>query len=200
MKNLSAQFDRNPEELYVALGCGDINIARVVNKLMETKETDDVLVVVPPSSEAVPTEAVTVLGLKGLLTSMGRCCNPTPGDDIIGYITRGHGATIHRQDCPNILRIQDRERLVKVSWGENVRTYPVPIRIRAYDRQGLMGDITTLLNSESVNIVDVQVRMAKNLADLRIVIEVRDIAQLSRILARMENLPNVLEAQRIRGG
>ncbi len=200
LKQLAAQFDRQPEELYVALGNGDMNIARVVNKLVETKENNDVLVVVPPSSEMVPTEAVTVLGLKGLLTTMGRCCNPTPGDEIIGYITRGHGATIHRQDCPNVLRIQDRERLVKVSWGENVRTYPVPIRIRAYDRQGLMGDITTLLNGESVNIVDVQVRINKNLADLRIVIEVKDIAQLSRMLARIENLPNVLEAQRIRGG
>ena len=197
---LAKQFDRTPEELYVALGCGDFNIARVVNKLVETKESDDVLVVVPASSEAVPTEAITVLGLKGLLTSMAKCCNPTPGDEIIGYITRGHGATIHRQDCPNMLRIQDRERLVKVSWGENVRTYPVPIRIRAYDRQGLMGDITTLLNSENVNMVDVQVRITKNLADLRIVIEVKDIAQLSRILARIENLPNVLEAQRVRGG
>jgi len=200
LKHLAAQFDRQPEDLYIALGCGDMNIARVVNKLMETKENNDVLVVVPPSSETVPSEAVTVLGLKGLLTSMGKCCNPTPGDEIIGYITRGHGATIHRQDCPNILRIQDRERLVKVSWGENVRTYPVPIRIRAYDRQGLMGDITTLLNGESVNIVDVQVRINKNLADLRIVIEVTNIAQLSRMLARIENLPNVLEAQRIRGG
>jgi GTP pyrophosphokinase len=99
-----------------------------------------------------------------------------------------------------MLRIQDRERLVKVSWGENVRTYPVPIRIRAYDRQGLMGDITTLLNGENVNIVDVDVHMTKNLADMRIVIEVRDIAQLSRILARIENVPNVLEAQRVRGG
>jgi GTP pyrophosphokinase len=200
LKKIASQFDRQPEELYVALGCGDINITRVVNKLMEGKETDDVLVVVPASSEAVPTEAVTVLGLKGLLTSMAKCCNPTPGDEIIGYITRGHGATIHRQDCPNMLRIRDRERLVKVSWGENVRTYPVPIRIRAYDRQGLMGDITTLLNSESVNIVDVQVRISKNLADLHIVIEVKDISQLSRMLARIENLPNVLEAQRIRGG
>ena len=200
LKTLAAHFDRAPEELYVALGCGDMNVARVVNKLMETKESDDVLVVVPASSDAVPTEAVTVLGLKGLLTSMAKCCNPTPGDEIIGYITRGHGATIHRQDCPNMLRIQDRERLVKVSWGENVRTYPVPIRIRAYDRQGLMGDITTLLNSESVNMVDVQVRITKNLADLRIVIEVKDIAQLSRMLARIENLPNVLEAQRVRGG
>ena len=200
LKSLSAHFDRSPEELFVSLGNGDMNIARVVNHLVEGRQSDDVLVVVPPSSEAISSEAVTVLGLKGLMTTMGKCCNPTPGDEIIGYITRGHGATIHRQDCPNILRIKDRERLVKVSWGENVRTYPVPIRIRAYDRQGLMSDITTLLNGESVNIVDVQVRISKNLADLRIVIEVKDIAQLSRMLARIENLPNVLEAQRIRGG
>jgi guanosine-3',5'-bis(diphosphate) 3'-pyrophosphohydrolase len=200
LKSLSQFFGRVPEELYDALGCGDLSIGRVVNKLLEAKESDDILVVVPASSDAVPSEAVTVLGLKGLLTAMAKCCNPTPGDDIIGYITRGHGATIHRQDCPNILRIKDRERLVKVSWGENVRTYPVPIRIRAFDRQGLMGDITTLLNSESVNIVDVQVGISKHLADLRLVIEVRDIAQLSRMLARIENLPNVLEAQRVRAG
>jgi len=200
LKALAQNYGRNPEDLYYALGCGDLTLGRVVNKLLETKESDDILVVVPASSDAVAAEAVTVLGLKGLLTAMARCCNPTPGDEIIGYITRGHGATIHRQDCPNILRIRDRERLVKVSWGENVRTYPVPIRIRAFDRQGLMGDITTLLNSESVNIVDVQVGISKNLADLRLVIEVRDIAQLSRMLARIENLPNVLEAQRVRAG
>jgi guanosine-3',5'-bis(diphosphate) 3'-pyrophosphohydrolase len=200
LQGLARNYGRNPEELYDAIGTGDLTLGRVVNKLMEDKESDDILVVVPASSSAVPSEAVTVLGLKGLLTAMAKCCNPTPGDEIIGYITRGHGATIHRQDCPNILRIKDRERLVKVSWGENVRTYPVPIRIRAFDRQGLMGDITTLLNSESVNIVDVQVGMSKNMADMRLVIEVRDIAQLSRMLARIENLPNVLEAQRIRAG
>ena len=200
LKILAQNYGRTPEELYEALGCGDLTVGRVVNKLLEAKESDDILVVVPASSDAVPAEAVTVLGLKGLLTAMARCCNPTPGDAIIGYITRGHGATIHRQDCPNILRIKDRERLVKVSWGENVRTYPVPIRIRAFDRQGLMGDITTMLNSESVNIVDVQVGINKNLADLRLVIEVQDIAQLSRMLARIENLPNVLEAQRVRAG
>jgi guanosine-3',5'-bis(diphosphate) 3'-pyrophosphohydrolase len=200
LMTLAQNYGRLPEELYDALGCGDLSLGRVVNKLLESKESDDILVVVPASSDAGSTEAVTVLGLKGLLTSMAKCCNPTSGDEIIGYITRGHGATIHRQDCPNILRIKDRERLVKVSWGENIRTYPVPIRIRAFDRQGLMGDITTLLNSESVNIVDVQVGISKNLADLRLVIEVSDIAQLSRMLARIENLPNVLEAQRVRAG
>jgi len=197
---LAKNFDRSLADLYEGIGNGDISIGRVVNKLIETKETDDTLVAVPPTSEVSPTNAVTVLGLKDILTGFARCCNPTPGDPIVGYITRGRGATIHRQDCPNVLRTRDPERLVKVSWGEKVRTYPVPIRISAYDRQGLMGDITTLLNSENVNIVDVQVRVSKNLADLRLVIEVRDIAQLSRILGRMENLPNVLEAQRVRAG
>ncbi|MGD0612519.1 MAG: bifunctional (p)ppGpp synthetase/guanosine-3',5'-bis(diphosphate) 3'-pyrophosphohydrolase [Anaerolineales bacterium] len=200
LDTLAVNFDRSREDLYEGLGNGDISIGRVVNKLLETKETDDMLVAVPPTSEASPSDAVTVLGLKDILTSIAKCCNPTPGDPIIGYITRGRGATIHRQDCPNVLRIRDRERLVKVSWGEKVRTYPVPIRISAYDRQGLMGDITTLLNSENVNIIDVQVRVSKSLADLKLVIEVKDIAQLSRILARVENLPNVLEAQRVKGG
>ncbi|MBI4732109.1 MAG: bifunctional (p)ppGpp synthetase/guanosine-3',5'-bis(diphosphate) 3'-pyrophosphohydrolase [Chloroflexi bacterium] len=197
---LARHYDRAVEDFYVALGCGDVTIGRVLNKILEAKEPDDSLVVVPPTSEPTVSDAVTVLGLKGLLTTTARCCNPTSGDQIVGYITRGHGATIHRQDCPNILRIRDRERLVKVSWGQNVRTYPVPIRISAYDRQGLMGDITTLLNSESVNMIDVQVRVSKNHAVLRLVIEVKDIAQLSRILARLENLPNVLEAVRVKGG
>jgi GTP pyrophosphokinase len=191
---------RSLDDIYVAIGSSDLSVGRIINKLLETKETDDMLVIVPPTSAPASPGSVAVLGLKDILTNSARCCNPTPGDEIIGYITRGRGATIHRQDCPNILRIRDRERLVKVSWGENVRTYPVPIRISAYDRQGLMGDITNLLNAESVNILDANVRVSKNLADLRLVIEVKDIAQLSRILTRIENLPNVLEAQRVRGG
>ncbi len=200
LASLAKLHDRSVEDFYIALGCGDVTLGKVLNKLLETNETDDNLVVVPPTSQQTSSDAVAVLGLKGLMTTTARCCNPTPGDQIIGYITRGHGATIHRQDCPNILRIRDRERLVKVSWGQNIRTYPVPIRISAYDRQGLMGDITTLLNGESVNIVDVQVLVRKNHAELNLVIEVTDIAQLSRILSRLENLPNVLEAVRVRGG
>ena len=91
------------------------------------------------------TDAITVLGLKGILTTIARCCNPVPGDDIIGYITRGRGASIHRRDCPNVLRRKDRERLVRVSWGEVRRTYPIPVEVKAYDRQGLMGDISNIL-------------------------------------------------------
>jgi len=200
LQELASKLNRSLEELYLSLGCGDLSIARTINFLLEAKGSDDSLVVVPPTSQQSSSDAVTVLGLKDLLTNFAKCCNPTPGDEIIGYITRGRGATIHRMDCPNALRIQDRERLIKVSWGEKIRTYPVSIRITAYDRQGLMGDLSNLLESESVNILDVVVRVSKNLADLNLIIEVKDIAQLSRLLTRMENIPNVLEAQRIRGG
>lgn len=200
LEELARRYDRSVDEFYVALGCGDISIGRVVNQLLESKQTDDMLVVVPATSESSPSDAVTVLGLKDALSTMARCCNPTPGDEIIGYITRGRGATIHRQDCPNILRIRDRERLVKVSWGEKVRTYPVPIRVLAYDRQGLMRDVTNLLDGENIYIRDASARTSKNLAELRLVIDVKDIAQLSRVLTRIENLPNVLEAVRVKAG
>jgi GTP pyrophosphokinase len=123
-----------------------------------------------------------------------------PGDQIVGYITRGRGATIHRQDCPNILRRKDTERLLQVDWGKVELTYPIPIKVRAYDRQGLMGDISTLLDSEGVNIGDVSVNFNRSLADLNLVVEVKNLDQLSRILTRIESLPNVMEAQRVRPG
>jgi GTP pyrophosphokinase len=96
--------------------------------------------------------------------------------------------------------MRERERLVAVSWGSHVRTYSVPVRISAYDRQGLMGDISNLLNNEGINIADVNVKTSQNLADIKLVIEVRDIEQLSRTLTRIENLPNVMEAQRTKPG
>ena len=135
-----------------------------------------------------------------MLTTMGRCCNPMPGEPIIGFVTRGRGATIHRQDCPNILQTKDRERLLQVSWGHIERTYPVPIKIKAYDRQGLVNDISNLLSDENINIADVAVNVNRSIADLRLVIEVKDLTQLSRVLTRMESLPNVMEAHRSNPG
>jgi GTP pyrophosphokinase len=119
----------------------------------------------------------------------------------VGYITRGRGATIHRADCPNILRINDRERLVQVSWGMPMRTYPVPVRVKAYDREGLMRDISTLLSNEKVNIKKVRVDVTRsNIAVFNLVIEVRDVEHLSRVLDRLEGLDNVFEARRVRPG
>jgi GTP pyrophosphokinase len=191
-----------PEEMFIAIGNGDLSVNKVIKQLSETVETADILEATIPAQEAKPsTDAVEVVGLKGLLSSIARCCNPMPGDQIVGYITRGRGATIHRQDCPNILRlgVQDRERLVRVDWGTQARTYPVPIRIRAYDRQGLMGDISNMLDGEGVNIADVKVNVNRSLAELRLIVEVQDIAQLSKVLTKLENVPNVTEAHRISG-
>jgi GTP pyrophosphokinase len=98
------------------------------------------------------------------------------------------------------LRIQDKERLVLVSWDGAQATYPVPIRIKAFDRDGLMKDVSTLIANEKVNMPSVKVETHRNVAVFDLVLEVRDLPQLSRILDRLENLPNVLEAQRVRPG
>jgi GTP pyrophosphokinase len=190
-----------PDEMFIALGNGDLSVNKVIKHLSEDEEVADILeATVPAPEKKISTDAVEVVGLKGLLSTVARCCNPMPGDQIVGYITRGRGATIHRQDCPNILRRKDTERLLQVDWGKVERTFPVHITVKAYDRQGLMGDISTLLQNEGVNIADVSINFNRTVADIKLVVEVRDLAQLSRVLTRIESLPNVLEAQRTRPG
>ncbi len=202
---------RSVDDMMVAVGTGDLSMAKIANVLMEGEKDEDGTefgaIVLQPGIQS--TDAISVLGLKGLLTTMGRCCNPVPGDDIIGYITRGRGATIHRTDCPNILRSKDRERLVRVSWGEPKRTYPVLVRVKAYDREGLTKDVSNLVTNEGINMGNVQIGVVEpetsskyktKQADCRLVLEVRDVEQLTRILARIETLPNVFEASRLRPG
>ena len=202
LENLAKEFDfRNVDYLYEAIGNGDISIGRIVNHLTVPEVEEEFKLIAHPSPEVPPAaDSVVILGLRGLLTNFAKCCNPAPGDDIVGYITRGRGATIHRQDCPNIMRIKDRERLVKVSWGEAKNTYPVPVRMKAYDRDGLMRDVSTLIAEEGINMGKVSVDINNNLAIFDMVLEVRDLAQLSKVLDRLENLPNVLEAQRVKPG
>lgn len=192
---------KNPDEFFIALGCGDLSLSKLIREFSQTSESEDILTAGSvPLPDSTSTDAIEVVGLKGMLSNMARCCNPMPGDQIVGFITRGRGATIHRQDCPNILRTKDRERLLQVGWGHFERTYPIPIKIKAYDRQGLASDITTLLNGEGVNILNITVGVNKSLADLRLIVEVKDLTQLSRILTRIENVPNVLEAVRTNPG
>ncbi|MBI9045118.1 MAG: bifunctional (p)ppGpp synthetase/guanosine-3',5'-bis(diphosphate) 3'-pyrophosphohydrolase [Anaerolineaceae bacterium] len=189
------------DNLYIAVGCGDIPVGRIINRLSEINSDEDPFLALKPSTETTKDKnAVTVLGLKGMLTSFAGCCNPAPGDEIIGYITRGRGVSIHRSDCPNVLRLSDKERLIKVSWGEPRLTYPISIEIKAYDRRGLMGDISNILNKEDINLIDLNMKIANNLAVFRVILEVSNITQLSRILTLIENLPNVLEAHRLKPG
>ncbi|MGB9594359.1 MAG: ACT domain-containing protein, partial [Anaerolineae bacterium] len=131
--------------------------------------------------------------------TLAKCCNPLPGDDIVGYITRGRGVTIHRRDCPNLLARTDRERLIQVDWGVAKRqTYPVKIEVSAYDRGGLLRDIAAVVADEKASMSAVNARTDKrdNTAIFTATLEIEDIDQLSRILTRIYRLPNVLEVRR----
>ena len=185
-------------ELLAAVGVGDINLGKIVNRAVEREDA----IPEPIERPIRPKESVevSVLGLTGLLTNLGRCCNPVPGDPIVGYVTRGRGATIHRQDCPNVLRIKDKERLVSVSWGKVKDTYPVSVQIRAYDRDGLMRDVSTLVTNEGISMSSIHVSTEESLAIFELVMEITDLSQLSRVLNRLEALPNVLEARRVQPG
>ncbi len=202
LDKLAKAFDfHSLDDMYVAVGCGDISLGHIINTLSEGQADETHLFEIKPSTPKDITEnAVSVLGLRNILTNFAHCCNPVPGDAIIGYITRGRGATIHRQDCPNILRMKDRDRIVRVAWGEPKHTFPVEIQIKAYDRQGLMGDISTVLSNENINLKDIKINVTHNLASLIMVVEISDIVQLSRVLTRIESLPNVMEAHRLNPG
>ena len=222
IEQLARHFEfRSTDDLFVALGCGDISFMKIANHLMQNEVDEDGLRFGARASEdgsAQTTsdeerqerpeiqshDTITVVGLKGLLTTMARCCNPVPGDEIIGYVTRGRGATVHRQDCPNILRLRERERLIRVAWGEPKRTYPVLVRVRAYDRDGLTHDVSSLMANEGINLNQVQGGVNHDtklsLALLDLMLEVRDVEQLTRFLTRVEALPNVFDAHRVRPG
>jgi len=133
------------------------------------------------------------------LTHLARCCHPLPGDDIIGYVTRGRGVTVHRQECPNILRLNDKERLIEVSWGPHLQTAPAAIQVTAYDRTRLISEISNIIGIEDINIAAVSQEVRKNVATIFITIEVNNMAQLSRVLTKIERLPNVIEAHRHTG-
>ncbi len=152
-----------------------------------------------PAREAAP--GVTIQGVGNLLTRMGRCCNPVPGDPIVGFITRGQGITVHRRDCPNALRHhgENEERLIEVSWGAaSGATYPVDIEIVAYERPGLLRDITALLANERVNVaaVNTVVDKTQHLARMTFTVEIADLHMLARLLALIDRVPNVAEVRR----
>lgn len=196
------QFDKS-EDFFAAVGYGDVSLQNLDNKATELARSATTELQLPPISAVAPpqisTSEVTVTGVGNLLTTLGRCCNPLPGDDIVGYITRGRGVTIHRRDCPNILSRTDRERLIQVDWGSAKRqTYPVKIEVSAYDRGGLLRDIASVVAEEEASMSAVNARTEKrdNSAVFTATLEIEDIEQLSRILARIYRLPNVLEVRR----
>ena len=138
------------------------------------------------------------MGAGGLLVNLGRCCSPMAGDDIIGYITRGRGVTVHRTDCPNMVNMSETERLIDVAWGteEDEQRYLVPVEVVAYDREGLLREISTIIAEENVNISGVDVNTRQHIATLNLQLEIANNQQLTRILSKIDLVPNVVEARR----
>lgn len=193
------------DDLLAALGRGDIKLSQILHKIqpMQVSESDlfKHFVRHPPKPETSGSD-LRIEGVGNLLTHMARCCQPVPGDEVIGYITLGRGVSVHRKDCPNILHSTEKQkqRFLQVSWGQATRDhYLVDLIIKAYDRTGLLKDITSLLANEKSSVFALQSETNKgdNIASLRFTIEIDGLNGLSRILAKISQIPNVFEARRL---
>ena len=192
------KFDK-VDDLLAAIGYGDINVQQITTRLIEAEREEEE----PELPEAAPpppeVTGVTVRGVGDLLTRVAGCCHPLPGDPVVGYVTRGRGITIHRQDCRNILYLDDQERLIEVDWGQDIQqVFPVMIQVLAYDRTGLMRDVTEITAEERINITSASAATdpKDHIAVITATLEISSILQLSRVLAKIERLPNVFEARR----
>lgn len=200
----------NPDDMYAALGAGDLRIGQVLNQAQQLfGENDDEeklnrLLAKPKRQSSQKAKSdITVLGVGNLQTSMANCCRPVPGEPIAGFITQGRGVTVHRQDCPNLLqlRAEEPQRIIEAEWGEREQTrYPVTIEIRAWDRSGLLRDVTSLLGHEKVNVLAVNTLSDtdESTARLRITLEVDGLETLGRLFSRIQQLQNVIEVRRLR--
>ncbi|MDX1994174.1 MAG: bifunctional (p)ppGpp synthetase/guanosine-3',5'-bis(diphosphate) 3'-pyrophosphohydrolase [bacterium] len=205
---VAAYFDyTNAEDFLSAVGAGDINGSQIAHRVLDAeraqqrlKEANTLLKVKPRTITSTGDDigGVNILGTGGLLVSMAKCCSPMPGDEIVGYVTRGRGVSVHRRDCTNIVSMSDPERLIDVSWGSDnaERRYAVPVEIVAYDREGLLRDISTAIADEKVNIADVTVNTKQDIATLHITMEIANNTQLTRVLSKVTCIKSVVEAYR----
>ncbi len=194
------------DDFLAAIGAGDVTGPQITNRVLEEERRksaesvsdDDLLKPRTKPAGANVAKGVSIMGAGGLLVNLGRCCAPMPGDDIIGYITRGRGVTVHREDCPNIAASRETERLIEVSWGpENEeQRYLVPVEVVAFDREGLLREISTIIADQRVNIASIDVSTRQHIATLNFELEISSNQQLTRILNLIDLVPSVVEARR----
>jgi GTP pyrophosphokinase len=186
------------DDFFAAIGDGSISTQQIALKLAgEEAPPKQAAPAASPDKPSIST--VQVLGEGNVLTHLGRCCRPVPGDRIVGYVTRNRGVTVHREDCYNITREKEIERLVPVEWGQTDAVYPVKVQIKARDRVGLARDVTTIVAEEKVNISQLGVSENSNhTVYLNLSLMTRGLTQLSRLLSRIEKIKGVISATRIR--
>ncbi len=202
---------RSREDLFVAVGHGDLTVGQLVGaaerlRAQHAEPTPADLVTRTGrrarAGERTEPADVRIEGVGNLMTSFARCCQPVPGDAVVGYVTRGRGVTIHREDCRNALRWQaeDNPRLLQVHWGRApVSSYPVTLRITAFNRRDLIKDISAVLAASDVNVTDINSRQHElsDEVEIRLHANVRSYEQLSDLLNRLASVRNVLEARRL---
>ncbi|HLF29473.1 MAG TPA: bifunctional (p)ppGpp synthetase/guanosine-3',5'-bis(diphosphate) 3'-pyrophosphohydrolase [Xanthomonadales bacterium] len=200
------------DDLYVAVGSGDLHVGQVVSALSRLRseqappQAEDLLSKTPVrqrSQAGTRPDDVTIEGVGNLMTTIARCCQPVPGDPVTGYITRGRGVTIHRDDCRQVLRWrrENNPRLLQVSWGAKPQAaYTVRIAVRAFNRRDLIRDISSTLAASDTLVTDISSRLdeSSDEVSIRLKVRVRDYEQLSELLSRLGSVPNVLQASRLR--
>jgi GTP pyrophosphokinase len=182
------------EDFYAAVGYGDISTQSALLKLVAKEPTPDTpLTALPPTPRQSLSGNVKVHGHRGLLTALAQCCKPVPGDVIKGYITRGKGVSVHREECVNIRHAQHPDRVVEVEWDRSARElFPVQLKIEAWDRTGLLRDIATVIADHKTNLTGVEVQVYDDkTAVISAGVEVASLSDLSRLLERIEDIKDV---------
>jgi GTP pyrophosphokinase len=185
----------NIEDFYAAFGEGVITPHQIALKIAAQEQQPKII---STSATRPSTSAVKVRGVGDLLTHLAQCCHPVPGDEIIGYVTRTRGVSVHCVDCYNVVHEDEIERLIPVQWGETASLYPVMVQVQAWDRVGLMRDISAIVAEEKINITAINLT---NNPDRTVTfsfgLETTDLVQLSMILAKIEGVNGVISAARV---
>ncbi len=212
LETVPERFNFNSvDDLFAAVGNGDLTVSQVVHAVERYKDKEveltleDLVSRAPKrrrTQEDKKVSDITIEGVGNLMTSMARCCQPVPGDSICGYITRGRGVTIHRDDCPNALRWvrEDNPRLIQVRWRKELDSgYRVNLLLRAYNRRELIKDISTMMATSDVTVTDINSHVDKDTEEvsIRLQVTVKDYQHLSDLLNRLNTIPNVFEARRM---
>ena len=195
---------KDTDALCIALGAGDLtsaSIATALQNLRGAELPERVRARRPARKRDSKPDSVAVSGVGDLMCNFARCCRPVPPEPIVGYITQGRGVSIHRQDCGNFLSLNQRhpERIVEIQWGEQDEgAYPVDLTVHAFDRSGLIRDITAVIADDNANVMDLKSHTDRK--SLQVVmdlsIEIRDLPTLSGVITRLEQLPNVVSVRR----
>jgi len=186
------------DDFLAAIGYGAISAQSVVMRLGVVDDAQLALPTVAPQIQPAKAGGVRVKGVGDLLVRFARCCHPIPGDPIQGFITRGKGVTVHLRSCPTVINEREVSRLIEVEWeAAPAQTYPIAIRVEAYDRTGLLSDITQVVAEAKVNILSASVAVGPDhVAIVHATLQVASVSQLARVLSRVEQLKDVISVSR----